>query len=116
MDQGDHYDYLIVWVDDILILFKDPMVTIEYLKKRFTLKGVGTPEYFLGADMRFNEVGEDIFTMGSKTYMQRILKQFEVMLGHLPPKKVTLPIEPRDHPELDTSKLLDEKAKRLYWS
>ena len=55
MDQGDHYDYLIVWVDDILILSKDPMVTIEYLKKHFTLKGVGAPEYFLGADIRFNE-------------------------------------------------------------
>ena len=54
--------------------------------------------------------------MGSKTYVQRILKQFEFMMGYLPPKKVTSPIEPRDHPELDTSKLLDEKAKRLYWS
>ena len=92
------------------------MVTIEYLKKQFTLKGVGAPEYVLGVDMRFNEGGEDIFTMGSKTYVQRILKQFEVMMGYLPPKKVTLPIEPRDHPELDTSKPLDEKAKRLYWS
>ena len=105
-----------MWVDDILILSKDPMVTIEYPLKHFTLKGVGAPEYFLGADMRFNEGGEDIFTLGSNTYVQRILKQFGVMIGYPPPKKVTSPIEPRDHPELDTSKLLDEKAKRLYWS
>ena len=117
MDKGTHYEYLIVWVDDILICLKDPMVMIAELKKRFTLKGVGKPEYFLGADMTFETEadGSKTFTMGSKTYVKRILKQFELVMGYKP-KKVKTPLDPKDHPELDESELLDEKAKRIYWS
>ena len=66
MDCGTHYEYLIVWVDDLLICANDPMKTIAELKKRFTLKGVGRPEYFLGADMTFktDAEGRKTFTMG----------------------------------------------------
>ena len=53
--------------------------------------------------------------MGSKTYVKRILKQFELVMGYKP-KKVKVPLDPKDHPELDNSELLDEKAKRIYWS
>lgn len=70
MDKGSHYEYLIGWVGDLLILSIEPMLTIEYLKKRFSLKGVGCPEYFLGADVRFGESNKDTFTIGSKRYVQ----------------------------------------------
>ena len=66
--------------------------------------------------MRFDEGKEDIFTMGSKMYVQQILKQFEVIMGYPPPKKVTTPLDPKDHPELDDSKLLNEEMKKKYWS
>ena len=93
------------------------MTTIAELKKRFTLKGVGKPEYFLGADMAFETEadGSKTFTMGSKTYVKRILKQFELVMGYKP-KKVKTPLDPKDHPELDESELMDEKAKKIYWS
>ena len=66
--------------------------------------------------MRFGEGKEDIFTMGSKTYIQQILKQFEVIMGYHPPKKVTAPLDPKDHPELDESMLSSEEMKKKYWS
>merc|ERR1712122_392747 len=64
--------------------------------------------------MRFGEGKQDIFTMGSKMYMCQILKQFEVIMGYPPPKKVTAPLDPKDHPELDESALLSEEMKK-YW-
>ena len=51
-DSKDHYEYICVWVDDLLVFSKNPMWVINKLKKKFTLKGVGKPEYFLGADMQ----------------------------------------------------------------
>lgn len=65
--------------------------------------------------MRFGEGKKDIFTIGSKTYTRQILKQFEVIMGYPPPKKVTEPLDPNDHPELDDSKLLSEEMKKKYW-
>ena len=37
------------------MLSKDPIWVINELKKKFNLKGVGKPEYFLGADMAHRE-------------------------------------------------------------
>ena len=78
IDKGTHYEYLIVWGDDILICSKDPIATIEMLEKMFRLKGLGQLEYFLGADMHWDEKA-NIFTMGSKTCIKWILKQFELI-------------------------------------
>ena len=117
MDCGTHYKYLIVWVNDLLICAKDPMKTIAELKKQFTLKGVGKPEYFLGANMAFetDAEGRKTFTMGSKTYIKQILKQFELVMGYKP-KRVKTPLDPKDHPELDESPLIGEKTRKIYWS
>ena len=115
-DMGTHYEYICVWVDDLLFMSRDPMSIIEELKKEFTLKGVGKPEYFLGADMKYVEEPEKVFTMGSSTYVKKILGQFEKLMGYPPPRKVNTPLEPRDHPELDETESIGEELKRKYWS
>ena len=50
-DMGDHYEYLARYVDDILVWSKDPMKIMSELQKVYTLKGVGTPEYYLGGNV-----------------------------------------------------------------
>ena len=115
-DCGTHYEYICVWVDDLLIMSKDPMTIVNQLKEHFTLKGVGEPEYFLGADMKTVETPEKVFTMGSGTYIKKILEQFERAMGYAPPKRVNTPLDPDDHPELDTSELLNDKMRKTYWS
>ncbi len=50
-DLGDHYEYLVTYVDDILVWSKDPMKVMEQLKEIYTMKGVGVPEYYLGGNM-----------------------------------------------------------------
>ena len=37
-------------------------------------------------------------------------------MGYPPPKKVTAPLDSKDHPELDESKLLSEEMKKKYCS
>ncbi len=45
---GDHYEYIAVYVDDVLIFSQDPMKYIMLLKDTYILKGVGALEYYLG--------------------------------------------------------------------
>ena len=40
-----------VWVDGMLIISKNPDTILYILAKEYTLKGVGEPKYYLGADM-----------------------------------------------------------------
>jgi len=51
MNCTTHYVYITTNVDHILVVSKNPMVTIEALQKCCPLKRVGTPEYYLGGDM-----------------------------------------------------------------
>jgi len=49
-DGGTHYEYLAVYCDDILVAGKDPKALLEEIQKIYILKGVGMPDYFLGAE------------------------------------------------------------------
>jgi hypothetical protein len=44
VDKSPHYEYLATYVDEILILSKDPMAVIKALEKTYVLKSVGIPE------------------------------------------------------------------------
>jgi hypothetical protein len=50
---SSHYEYLAIYVDDILIWSKDPMAVIKALEKTYMLKIVGIPEYYLGGNIDF---------------------------------------------------------------
>ena len=51
-DCGTHYEYLCTWVDDIIVASKDAKAILEEFKTKakYTLKGVGTPSYYLGGN------------------------------------------------------------------
>ena len=51
-----------------------------------------------------------------RRYIEKICDSFERMFGHPPKQVVTSPIEKNDHPELDTSELLDEEWIQKYQS
>ena len=107
-----HYEYLIVWVDGIPVMAKDPMKTIRQLVEMFSLKGIGQPEYFLGADIKMVETPEKVFTMGSHTYVIRVLKQFETMMGYAPPARINTPTDPKDHPKLNRIMFVNDAVKK----
>ena len=45
------YDLMSTYVDDICVWSKAPMKVLDDLQKRFEMKGVGAPSFFLGADI-----------------------------------------------------------------
>ena len=48
---GDHYEYIATYIDDLLVASKDPEAILNELQKDYILKGVGIPEYYLGGDI-----------------------------------------------------------------
>ena len=83
-EQEDHWEYVCVWVDDMLIMSKNTKSIITQLEKEYTLKGVGFPKYYLGADMKKVESHENLFLMGSTTYVKACITIYEQLFGALP--------------------------------
>ena len=53
---GDHYEFIARFVDDVSFS-KDPISVMNELKKTYVMKAVGTPEYYLGGNVI--QLGED---------------------------------------------------------
>ena len=54
--------------------------------------------------------------MAPKKYIEKMVDSYVSMFGTKPSHTVTSPLEKGDHPELDTSDLLDEKGVAMYQS
>ena len=117
-DCGTHYEYLAVYCDDILVAGKDPKALLDEIQKIYTLKGVGMPDYFLGAEFgringEFTERGVTS-TWSAKTYLKNVIDRFERLLGNL--RTYTCPMDPDYHPELDDSPMLGPTDKSMFRS
>ena len=54
-DAGDHYKYIANFIDNILIISKDPTSILNQMRKPKgpnNLKDVDSPEYYLGGDVK----------------------------------------------------------------
>jgi hypothetical protein len=49
------YEYIASYVDDIIVVSKDTMELIQRLKQTYALKGIGTPEYYLGGSFSYDQ-------------------------------------------------------------
>ena len=108
---GTGWEYVAVYVDDLLVVMKDARKFIEDIltsKHKYIIKGVGPPSYHLGADIYRDPDGQ--LAMGSKKYVEKILEGFERKFGNKPYKKKA-PI-----PELDDSTFCSADERILYLS
>ena len=114
-DAGDCYEYICVYVDDLMAILKDPQHFFDLLtsKYKYLLKGVGDPEYHLGGN--FGRDPDGTLYWSARTYIQKMLDNYKRMFNELPTKTKS-PIEKGDHPELDDSEFLDAKGIKLYQS
>ena len=80
------YEYVCVYVDDLLVVMKEPETFFQNLSKRhgYMLKGVGDPEYHLGGN--FGRDSDGTLFWGAKTYIEKSLKAYEHILAHYPVK------------------------------
>ena len=109
-DAGDHYEYIAKYIDDLLIISKDPKSILSKLTKPqgpYDFKGVGSPEYYLGGDVKIKYMGNSIeeLELSSHSYIKRINDKISQLMGwHL--KGYNNPMDPNYHPEIDDSNFL----------
>ena len=112
---GEKYEYIACYVDDLCMSVLDPQSIANTLEKEygFNLKGTGPISYHLGCD--FFKDKDDVLCMAPKKYIEKMITNYERLFGSKP-KLATSPLEKNDHPELDTSEELDEDDTKKYQS
>jgi hypothetical protein len=114
-DCGTHYEYVLVYVNNLMFLGKKPQVIFDSLTAYhgFKLEGVGNPSYHLGGDF-FRDSGGTL-AWGAQSYVEQMLINYETMFGSKP-KEYSTPMAEKDYPELNTSELLDNLGIKQYQS
>ena len=104
-----------MYVDDLLIISRDPQALVDTLEKEhsFKLKGTGAISFHLGCDFFRDQDG--VLCYQPKKYIQKCLDNYERIFGSLP-KKASSPLVKGDHPEMDGSPLLGFNDVQIYQS
>jgi hypothetical protein len=105
-----HYEYVCTHSDDFMIVSRKPQDIMDTIKVTYNVKSEGPPDYYLGNDYKKDRKGRWCF--GCKRYIKEALTRIESMFGVL--VKSTVPIIAGDHPETDTSELLDDEKHRKF--
>lgn len=124
-DGFKYYEYILTYVDDCLVVSHDPKLIVNALQDeyKYRLKDVGPPVRYLGAQIgryKFDD-GSSAWYMSAQLYLQQAISEIEVKWGPLAKlfgnrQLLDTPMLPRSHPELDTSKFLDDENTQLYQS
>jgi len=82
-DGFDYYEYLIVYVDDILVLLHAPKDIMAMLSKLYRLKEEPTlPKSYLGATiLEWSIGGEKMWAMSSQNYIKEAIRCLELELA-----------------------------------
>ena len=113
---GNLYEYIAVYVDDLAIAAKEPQSITNILSEKynFKLKGTGHISFHLGCDFFRDE--NDVLCYAPRKYIERMMSTYFDLFGEKPKTSVTSPLEKGDHPELDVYTLLDDYGFQRYQS
>jgi Reverse transcriptase (RNA-dependent DNA polymerase) len=113
---GDLYDYVAVYVDDLAIAMKIPKEFDDILENvhQFKTKGTGPVSFHLG--MEFLHEDDKTFSLSSTKYIEKLVKKYKLMFGELRRQSYRSHLEKGDHPEVDTSDYLDANSIQQYQS
>lgn len=124
-DGYEYYEYVLCYVDDLLVLSHKPGDVMKILSTKYKLKdgSIKKPDIYLGADIKEWQIGDADdngkirWAMSSETYVKRAVRDIEAELAASDrqlPTKVTTPLSSAYRPELDTSAELDGEAQTYY--
>jgi len=101
---GDAYEYIGVYVDDLAIIARNPgeIANILQSKYNFKLKGTGPITFHLGMD--FFRDSDGVLCIATRKYVEKMVMTHEQHFGSKPSQKFSSPLEAGDHPEVDSSK------------
>ena len=74
---GNIYEYIAVYIDDLAFAVKDPQAFVDNLKSnyQFKIKEAGPLEFHLGADFFHDEDGT--LCMASLKYIEKLVTSYE---------------------------------------
>ena len=76
------------------------------------VKGDGNLNYHLGAD--YFEDPDETFVSQPRKYIDKLADTYKRLFNDDPPKGYKTPLDKNDHPELDTSEILEEDVAAKY--
>jgi len=93
---GDIYEYIATYVDNLAICMKDPTEVTNALREKYgyNLKGVGPITYHLGSDYKRDPNGT--FHTSAESYINKMVKSYERTFG-VTPKGFSSPLEKNEH-------------------
>ena len=108
------YEYIAVYADDLCIAAKSPSAIIQIFKVKYHLKVKrdGKLTHHLGAD--YFEDPDGTFVSQPKKYIDKLADTYKRLFNEDPPKGYKTPLDKNDHPELDTSAILEGDMASKY--
>ena len=124
MDSGeDYYEYVLLYVDDCLVISQHARAALEEINKYFPFKptSIGPPKIYLGAKISKIQLpnGVEAYAASTSQYIQNAVKNIE---QHLKARGMSLnrggetPMSSTYRPELDISPELDSADAAYYQS
>ena len=126
-DGFKYYEYLLVYVDDILCLTHDPMKVLNTIRQVYPIKDdkIAEPSIYLGATIKkwtIDTPGTEpdiiCWSQSARNYLQKAIGEVVTRLdeaGRILRKGSKTPFCPHTYrPEIDTTPPLDEKQHTFY--
>ena len=123
-DGFQYYEYILVYVDDLLVLSHQPAVIMKGLEEFYRFKdGFAKPTRYLGAEViewTFPDSADrHHWALSSNQYVKEAIKNLEAKLAEdnlRLPGRCSTPMPNKYRPELDTSPLLTDENINYYQS
>jgi hypothetical protein len=121
-----YWEYVLVYVDDVLVISHAPQKVMDMLSQRYTLKAgsVRPPSEYLGSDISAftlpaegDEPSKKCWSMSADTYVKRSVADVERTfeeIGQRLRTKVTTPLSSLYRPELDATNELDDRRANYF--
>jgi len=115
-DGEEYYEYLLVYVDDLMCVSENPLDVIEKLQPvyGYKTKDTGPPKQYLGATItRYHLDGINCWASSAKEYLEKAFLAVEAKYKIIPAQQ---PLPTSYHPEIDASPPLNNEERLLYGS
>ena len=108
------YEYIAVYIDALCTAVESPSAIIDIIKTKYhsKVKGDGKLSYHLGAD--YFEDADGTFVSQTKKYIDKLPETYKRIFNEDPPKGYKTTLDKNDHPELDTSEILERDMAAKY--
>ena len=113
--ESNSYKYIASYIDDLCIDAHHPEKIINHLEHvtKYKLKGTGVITHHLGCDYFRDNYNTSYYA--PRQHIKKLITDYNFMF-RLNPKLYWSPLEAKDHPEVDSTKELDQTGIKQYQS